>query len=154
MKVKIISKLETLPEYQTDGACCVDLYAAEPATWLSETVANGINVNTVIIKTGIRVEIPKGYRMDIYPRSGWGFNYNISLANGTGKIDSDYRGEILVKLIVVGSKGVLPEIKEGTRIAQMELNEVTKIEWQKVDEVENTERGEGGFGSTGTKKGQ
>ena len=150
MKVKIISKLETLPEYQTDGACCVDLHAAEPAKWLSQTIANGISFNTVVVKTGICVEIPKGYRMDIYPRSGWGFNYNIVLANGTGKIDSGFYKEILVKLMMIGSKGILPEIKEGTRIAQMELNKVTKIAWQRVAEITTETDRTDGFGSTGT----
>ena len=154
MKVKIVSEIEELPEYQTSGAACLDLAAKEDAIWLSETIANGVSVNTVIIKTGIKVEVPKGYRLDIYPRSGWGFKYNVQLANGTGKIDSDYRGEILVKLIMIGSSGVLPAIKKGTRVAQMELNKVTKIQWQEVEELENTERGEKGFGSTGTKKGQ
>ncbi len=154
VRVKIISELENLPEYQTDGACCVDLHASESAEWLAETIGNGLSVNSVIVKTGIRVEIPKGYRMDIYPRSGWGFKHNIQLANGTGKIDSDYVGEILVKLIAIGSAGVLPEVKVGTRIAQMELNKVTKIQWEEVDSIKNTERGGKGFGSTGTQKGQ
>ena len=150
MEVKIISSDNTLPRYQTDGACCVDLVAAKDAEWLSETISNGLSLNTVIIKTGIRVEIPRGYRFDIYPRSGWGCKYNIQLANGTGKIDSDYRSEILVKLIMIGSVAMLPVIKPGMRIAQMELNEVTKIEWERVSELNETERGGRGFGSTGT----
>ncbi len=151
MKVKIISELSKLPEYQTNGACCMDLMAKEDASWTAETISNGLSVNTVVIKTGIKVEIPEGYRLDIYPRSGWGFNYNIALSNGTGKVDSDFRGEILVKLISIGSVRILPDIKAETRIAQMELNKVTKIQWQKVDSISNTERGGKGLGSTGTK---
>ena len=150
MKVKIISELKELPEYQTSGAACLDLAAKEDAIWLSETIANGISVNTVIVKTGIRVEIPKGYRINIYPRSGWGFRYNIQLANGTGVIDSGYHDEILVKLIMIGSSGLLPAIKKGVRIAQMELNKVINIEWEMVDEITTKTDRTGGFGSTGT----
>ena len=149
MKVKIISELNELPEYQTNGACCMDLMAKEDASWTAETISNGLSVNSIVIKTGIKVEIPKGYRIDIYPRSGWGFRHNIQLANGTGKIDEGYHKEILVKLIAVGSLMVLPEIKKGMRIAQMELNEVTRIEWEKVDEITSETDRAGGFGSTG-----
>ncbi len=149
MKVKIISELSKLPEYQTNGACCMDLMAAADASWTAETIGNGLSVNSIVVKTGVKVEIPKGYRIDIYPRSGWGFRHNIQLANGTGKIDEGYHEEILVKLIAVGSFMVLPEIKKGIRIAQMELNEVTRIEWEEVDEITSETDRTGGFGSTG-----
>lgn len=151
MEVKIISELENLPKYQTKGAACVDLHASKDAEWTSETIGNGLSLNTVVINTGIRVEVPRGWRLDIYPRSGLGFKYNIQLANGTGKIDHGYIDEILVKLISVGSAGVLPEIKRGTRIAQMELNEVTEISWVLVDELNNDTDRNGGFGHTGNK---
>ena len=149
VKVKILSELEKLPEYQTEGASCVDLHAAEKAHWTVETIGNGLSVNTVVVRTGIKVKIPKGYRLDIYPRSGWGFKHNIQLANGTGKIDADFTGEILVKLISVGSAGVLPHIEVGSRIAQMELNKVTKIVWEKVEDITGKTDRVGGFGSTG-----
>ena len=165
MKVNIISTDKQLPKYATEGACCMDLVAVEDTVWEVEyftqkdwvCVVPGtprpikVAVNTATIRTGIKVEVPEGYRLDIYPRSGWGFKHNIQLANGTGKIDSDFRGEIKVKLISTARVGSLPTISAGERIAQMELNPVTKVEWKQVDELSDTERGEGGYGSTGTK---
>ncbi len=165
MKVKIVSKNSQLPKYKTSGACCMDLVAAEDTEWNTDyftredwdRVMSGTGctlspaLNTALITTGIKVEVPEGYRLDIYPRSGWGFKYNIQLANGTGKIDSDYRGEIQVKLIAIADVDSLPTILAGDRIAQMELNPVIKVEWEQVGELSVTERGRGGLGSTGTK---
>ena len=136
------------PQYMTKGAMCFDIESSEDSEWESVKFAD-VSVNTVIVKTGLFVEIPEGYGMNIYPRSGWGFKYNIQLANGTGKIDSDYRGEILVKLYNIGNKDELPKIEKGTRVAQGEIVEVKKANFKKADALNETSRGEGGFGSTG-----
>ena len=146
LKVKKISNQATIPEYQTKGAACFDIAAAKDIDWVQEAF-NDTFVYTATIPTGLAFEIPEGYRMDIYPRSGWGFKYNIQLANGTGKIDSDYRGELMVKLICFSNKP--QQIKVGTRIAQGEINPVYQAKFKEVEELSDTERGSNGFGSTG-----
>lgn len=153
---KINGQTENL-KYGSDGAACFDFPSNVEAHWMPVIAEHWVGTekySTVlayeaVIPTGYKFEIPKGYRMDIYPRSGWGFKYNIQLANGTGKIDSDYRGEVQVKLIAFSNKDDLPQITKGTRIAQAELNVVESVKFSYVDSLDETERGENGFGSTG-----
>ncbi len=146
--------------YGSEGAACFDLVSNENTIWekVIENPDDEYSVYgdellcfTATISTGYCFEVPEGFRMDIYPRSGWGFKYNIQLANGTGKIDSDYRGEIIVKLIAFSGLKDLPDITKGTRIAQAEINKVNTAEFKYVETLNETERGENGFGSTGTK---
>ena len=151
-QIKIKTKTNfTLPEYATLGAACFDIAASENVNWEIIEVDSEFGMAQAVVPTGLKFEIPEGYRMDIYPRSGWGFKYNIQLANGTGKIDSDYRGEVKVKLIAFGDVTNLPGITKGTRIAQGEINKVTQAIFKKTDNLSETERGQGGFGSTGEK---
>ena len=155
LKVQKINNQTHDLTYGSEGAACFDMVSNEKVMW---SPVYTISENTLIcyeaiISTGYKFEIPIGFRMDIYPRSGWGFKHNIQLANGTGKIDSDYRGEVKVKLIAFSDIHQLPRIEKGTRIAQAELNAVSLVNFKYVDDLTETERGEGGFGSTGTDSG-
>jgi dUTP pyrophosphatase len=100
-----------------------------------------------LVPTGLFVEIPQGYEAQIRGRSGLAINHGISLANGIGTIDSDYRGEIKVILINLGTEPF--HIKHGDRIAQMILTKYEKIDFQLVSELNDTDRGKNGFGHTG-----
>ncbi len=152
VKVKRINGQEADLKYSSEEAACFDLVSNDIAIWQPVyTGKMGYQVSyEAVISTGYIFEIPKGYRMDIYPRSGWGFKHNIQLANGTGKIDSDYRGEVKVKLIAFCKREYLPVIKKGDRIAQAEINPVYVADFEYVDsDLSETTRGTGGFGSTG-----
>lgn len=151
LKIKRINGQDNDLVYGSDGASCFDLVSNKDVEWSAHFIRGHIVCYEAIIPTGFKFEIPEGWRMDIYPRSGWGFKYNIQLANGTGKIDSDYRGEVQVKLIAFSGLENLPEIKKGERIAQAELNLVHKANFEYVQILSETIRGEDGFGSTGTK---
>jgi dUTP pyrophosphatase len=137
------------PEYMSAGAMCFDISADKDAVWEHKLIANDIYINTVVIDTGMFVEIPEGYGMNVFIRSGWAFKYNIQLVNGTGKIDADYRGEIKIKLIQIGEKDSLPDIKKGTRVAQGEIVKVLLYDFEINNQLSETERGTNGFGSTG-----
>lgn len=128
-----------LPRYETEGAVCVDLRAAEEVLLLPGERA--------LVSTGICVSIPKGYEAQIRPRSGLALKYGVSLANSPGTIDSDYRGE--VKVILINFGGDPFSVNIGDRIAQMLVSPVVRIKWEEMDELDSTERGAGGFGSTG-----
>lgn len=128
---------QLLPVYATKGAACCDLVSVEThIIWPGETVS---------VATGIKLEIPEGYEGVIRPRSGLYFRDGILAFGGT--IDADYRGEVKVALTNHGKAEKL--IEPGTRIAQLKVQEALQVEFVLVDELENTERGEGGFGSTG-----
>ena len=129
----------TVPAYQTHGAAGFDLCAAE-----NVLVPPG---ETAIVPTGWAVEIPEGYEIQIRPRSGVALKRPILIPNAPGTIDSDYRGEIGV---IVRNVGCFHEnIAKGDRIAQAVLARVSRAEIVEVDELTDTERGDGGFGSTG-----
>jgi len=100
-----------------------------------------------LIPTGVAIEIPPGYEAQIRPRSGLAIRHGITLLNTPGTIDADYRGEIKVIVINLGSEDFV--IKRGDRIAQMVICPVVKVELQEVEELSSTERSDGGFGSTG-----
>ena len=102
-----------------------------------------------LIPTGIRVAIPDGYEMQVRPRSGLALKKGITVLNTPGTVDGDYRGEVGVILINKSNAGFL--VKEGERIAQLVISPVVQAEWKQVKELPTTERGEGGFGSTGKK---
>lgn len=135
-----------LPSYETAGAAGADLRANFP----SETRQSGVTLEPGVrqlIPTGLSVEIPPGFEMQIRPRSGLALKEGIGLANAPGTIDSDYRGPVGVILINLG--GVPVHIAHGARIAQAVIAPVVHAEFQMVDELEETVRGVGGFGSTG-----
>lgn len=142
MKIKIINQSHyTLPEYKTHGAAGMDLVAN-----IDETIT--LNpLERKLIPTGLFVEIPYGYEAQIRPRSGWSLKHGITCLNSPGTIDSDYRGEIGVILANVSNEPF--SINSGDRIAQMVIAKHEIAEWVEVQELSDTHRGEGGFGSTG-----
>ena len=141
MIVKVVNNSDNaLPQYETGGSAGLDVRSAE----------NGLLKpgQFKLITTGLRVEIPYGYEMQVRPRSGLAKNYGITVLNSPGTIDADYRGEIGVILINHGQYDF--EIIAGDRIAQLVLCPVEKVQWLATDTLDtSTKRGEKGFGSTG-----
>ncbi len=152
MQVKIKKLIDSaiVPTYGTKGAACFDLYACEiPEVDISSGVAdNVINANKAIIRTGLQFEIPEGQVMLVFSRSGHGFKNDVRLANCTGIIDSDYRGEVMVKLSWDGAYNPLL-VYNGDRIAQAMLMPVEQVTFEVVEELTETDRGTSGLGSTG-----
>jgi len=142
LPVKIVNRSHhPLPRYETPGSAGMDLRA-----FLKEPVVLQPG-ERALIPTGLYIALPEGYEAQIRPRSGLAIKHGIGLLNAPGTIDADYRGEI--KIILVNHSGMPFEIKDGDRIAQMVVNKVEKVEWLPADRLDETERGEGGFGSTG-----
>ena len=141
--IKRLSKEVSLPKYETSGSSGMDLAANIDA---SIDLGPG---KSVIVPTGLAVAIPKGFEIQIRPRSGLAAKKNISVLNTPGTIDADYRGEIKVILINLGDQKFT--IEKGLRIAQMVVCPVVKAQLEEVNELNDTARGEDGFGSTGTK---
>lgn len=140
LKIQKLSTTAKLPVYGSKGAACFDIHAN-----IKDSVLVTVNTPT-IIHTGLAFEIPPGYVMLVFSRSGHGFKNDVRLSNGTGIIDSDYRGELLIKLAAdQGPFTVFP----GDRIAQAMLITVPHVVFEEVTELSSTERGSGGFGSTG-----
>ena len=141
--IKRLSKEVFLPKYETNGSSGMDLAA---------NISSIINIepgNTAIIPTGLALSIPKGFEVQIRPRSGLAAKQKISVLNTPGTIDADYRGEIKVILINLGQKSF--KVEKGLRIAQMVVCPVVQAQLKEVDDLDETERDKGGFGSTGTK---
>lgn len=141
VKVKKLHPDARLPVYGTDGAGCFDL-AALDSNYVAEE-------STARIRTGLSFEIPSGHVMLIFSRSGHGFKNDIRLANCVGVIDADYRGEVMVKLTSDGLNDLA--VNAGDRIAQAMVIPFPRVAFEEVEELSSTERGEGGFGSTGVK---
>ena len=142
MKVKIVNKSRhALPEYQTPLSAGLDIRAN-----LDESVTLR-PLERAMIPTGLFVELPEGYEMQIRPRSGLAAKHGITVLNSPGTIDADYRGEI--KVILVNLSNEPFTIEAGERIAQMVVARHEQIEWESVEVLGTTERGAGGFGSTG-----
>ena len=142
MKVKIVKDNDfDMPRYETSGSAGMDLRAK-----LDETVVLK-PFQRYIVPTGLYMEIPEGYEGQVRARSGLAIKHGISLVNGIGTIDSDYRGEIKVILINLGELEF--EIKNGDRIAQIIFSKVTQAKIEEVEIINVSERGEGGFGHTG-----
>ncbi len=147
MKVKIVNKsTNKLPEYATVGSAGMDLMANLPEFEIPLTL---MPMEQKIIPTGVYVELPEGTFGMITPRSGLAAKYSISITNSPGVIDETYRGEIKVILINLGDKPF--DVNHGDRIAQMLLMKYEIIDFEETDDLSKTERGEGGFGHTGTK---
>lgn len=145
MTIKVINKSKhDLPKYQTELSAGMDLYANidEPITLKS--------LERTLVKTGLFISLPKGYEAQIRPRSGLAFKNGISVLNTPGTIDADYRGEIGVILVNLSSQDFT--INDGDRIAQMVIAKHETAIWQEVENLDETERGEGGFGSSGVSK--
>ena len=142
MKIKVINESKhNLPKYATEGSAGMDLYAN-----LEEKVVLK-PLERKLIPTGLRIALPNGYEVQIRPRSGLALKHGISLANAVATIDADYRGLIGVILINLSNESF--EVNDGDRIAQMVIAKHEIAEWEEVDSLEDTERGEGGFGHTG-----
>jgi len=139
LKIKKLNQNAQIPAYQTKEAAGFDLHSIE------DTIINP--GERKLIGTGLAFEIERGYEVQIRPRSGLAFKHGITVLNSPGTIDSDYRGEIKVLLINLGSEPF--EIKCGERIAQAVVAPVIQAEIEEVENLSDTERGSGGFGSTG-----
>ena len=139
IRVKKLHELATIPAYQTDGSAGFDLSSVEDLVIKPKCRA--------IVATGLAFGIEHGYEVQVRARSGMAAKKGIGVLNGPGTIDSDYRGEIKVILINLGDEDF--EIKCGDRIAQAVIKEVIQAKFELVDELDDTARGEGGFGSTG-----
>ena len=144
MKVKVINRSgNALPEYSTALSAGVDLRADNEEPIVLEPLGRAM------VPTGLFVEIPAGYELQVRPRSGLAAKKGVTVLNSPGTIDADYRGEIKVILVNLGSEPFV--VERGERIAQMVLSAHSRIEWEAADELSSSGRGEGGFGSTGTK---
>ena len=141
--IKRLSDKVVLPKYETEGSSGLDL-----AAHMNESVEIKPG-STAIIPTGLAVSIPKNFEIQIRPRSGLAAKNQLSVLNTPGTIDADYRGELKVLLINLSAKSFL--VENGARIAQMVLCPVVKANLKEVKSLEDTKRGSGGFGSTGTK---
>lgn len=144
MKVKIVNKSgHSLPEYKTKASAGMDLRAN-----LEETVILS-PLERKLIPTGLYIELPEGYEAQIRPRSGLALNEGLGILNSPGTIDADYRGEL--GIIVVNLSNAVIRIEDGERICQMVINRVEQAEWIEVEQLNETSRGDGGFGHTGKK---
>lgn len=142
IKVEIINtSAHQLPEYQTVDAAGMDLRAS-----LTEEIELK-PLERILIPTGIRIALPKGYEAQIRPRSGLALKYGITVLNSPGTIDADYRGEIKILLVNLSNESFV--IADGERIAQMVISKHETIIWTSVNELSATARSEGGFGHTG-----
>ena len=145
MTIKVINKSKhNLPKYQTELSAGMDLYANidEPITLKP--------LERTLVKTGLFISLPKGYEAQIRPRSGLAFKNGITVLYTPGTIDADYRGEIGVILVNLSSQDFT--INDGDRIAQMVIAKHETAIWEEVENLDETNRGEGGFGSSGVSK--
>ncbi len=144
MKIKIVNHSQhALPEYGTKAAAGVDLRAN------IDTPISLKPLERTLVPTGLFMEIPEGYEAQVRPRSGLALKKGITVLNSPGTIDADYRGELKVILINLSNETFV--IENGERIAQMVIAAHEQAEWVEVKQLEESERGHGGFGSTGVK---
>jgi dUTP pyrophosphatase len=141
MTLEIVKDDESIPtpEYKTLDAAGMDLVANEEVFLPA--------MGRKLVGTGLRIAIPKGYEGQVRPRSGLSWNHGVTVLNAPGTIDSDYRGEL--KVMLVNLSHDVYNIKKGDRIAQLVIAPYVRVETSVVKELDKTERGEGGFGSTG-----
>ena len=144
MKVKIVNKSKyPAPQYATELSAGMDLKAN-----IDQPVILG-SMDRAMIPTGLFIELPAGYEAQVRPRSGLAAKHGITVTNAPGTIDADYRGEICVLLVNLGREPFI--INPGERIAQMVVARHERVDWVQVESLAESERGAGGFGSTGTK---
>lgn len=169
MKVKVINKSNNkLPQYETAGAAALDIridlgrvtpdnpikgFGNAEVIWSGEghtvPMIRLSPMSRALLPTGLFTAIPEGYQVSFRPRSGMAIKKGLQLANTPSTIDSDYRGEWMLPVINLGIEDIY--IEDGERICQALLEKVNKIEWEEVDSLSETERGNGGFNSTGSK---
>jgi dUTP pyrophosphatase len=141
-QVKVINQSSfDLPSYQTEGSAGMDLRANIEASVLLKPLERQL------IPTGLFIELPTGFEAQIRPRSGLAFKHGLTVLNSPGTVDSDYRGEIKVLLVNLSNEAF--EVNPGERIAQMVVSKHETIEWVNASNLAETERGAGGYGSTG-----
>lgn len=144
MKINIINKSKhLLPSYETIASAGMDLRASISAPITLEPMQR------TIVKTGLFIELPIGYEAQVRPRSGLAAKKGITVLNAPGTVDADYRGEIGVILVNLSNESFT--IENGERVAQLVISKHERAEWNEVDELSETSRGAGGFGSTGVK---
>ena len=144
MKIKVVNKSKhPLPHYATTQSAGMDLRAN-----LDEPIILK-PLDRTLVKTGIFMELPAGYEAQVRPRSGLAFKKGITVLNTPGTIDADYRGEVGVILVNLSNEDFV--VEDGERVAQMVIAKHEQPSWEKVEELIETERGSGGFGSTGVK---
>ena len=144
MKVKVVNKSKhSLPQYSTIASAGMDLRAN-----IDESISLK-PLERTIVKTGIFMELPVGFEAQVRPRSGLAFKKGITVLNSPGTVDADYRGEVGVILVNLSAEEFL--IEDGERIAQMVIAKHEQADWVEVETLDETERGAGGFGSTGVK---
>ncbi len=141
ISVKIMSKNGNIPAYETEGSAGMDIRVSLETDIILKPMER------VLVPTGLHIELTKGYEAQIRARSGLAIKNGISLVNGIGTIDSDYRGEIKIALINLGNEDFL--IRDGDRIAQMIIAKYEQVEWKVTDSIGETKRASGGFGHTG-----
>ncbi len=145
IKVRIINNSHhPLPQYSTPDSAGMDVRA-----YLPNGAITLRPLQRALIPTGLHIQLPQGYECQIRPRSGLALKHGITIVNAPGTIDADYRGEIGVILMNTGDSDFV--VNDGERICQMVIKQYTKVEWQSVDTLDDSSRGEGGFGHTGTK---
>jgi len=144
MQVKVVNKsIHPIPQYETEASAGMDLRA---------NIMEAVRLQPLeraIIKTGLFIELPLGYEAQVRPRSGLAAKKGITVLNAPGTIDADYRGEIGVILVNLSNTPFV--VENGERIAQLVIAKHERIQWEKVTMLSETQRGEGGFGSTGVK---
>ncbi len=144
IKIKVVNQSHhPLPEYATDFSAGLDLRANLNAPIVLKSLER------TLVPTGLFIELPESHEAQIRPRSGLAFNNGVTVLNSPGTIDADYRGEIKVLLVNLSNEDFI--VNDGERIAQMVISNHETIEWSAVESLEETKRGEGGFGHTGTK---
>ena len=142
LKVKIVNNSKNcLPDYSTEYSAGMDLRANIEKDVVMQPLER------ILVPTGLFIELPKGYEAQIRPRSGMAIKHGISVLNTPGTIDADYRGEIKVILVNMSNESYV--IKAGERICQMVISKHEKVSWDEVDMLNDSIRGEGGFGHTG-----
>ena len=140
VKIKKIKEDAIVPKYAHEGDAGVDLYSAEEYLLKAG--------ERVLVSTGIKIAVPMGFEAQVRPKSGLALKHGVSVCNTPGTVDSGYRGEVGVIAINHGNEDF--KIDKGKKIAQMVIKKVEAAEFEEVDELEESARGEGGFGSTGT----
>jgi len=141
VKVKKLNDKATLPKYETEHAAAMDVRACLDAPMILQPLERAM------IPTGLAFEIPEGHEMQVRARSGLSIKHGITMVNGIGTIDADYRGELNILVINLGQEAF--EIEPDMRIAQLLVTKYEKVSWQVTEELSETARGAGGFGSTG-----
>ena len=143
VKIKKLRPNAILPQYQSKHSAGMDLHACLDEAMVIKPM------DRVIVPTGLSVELPDGYEALIYARSGLAYRDGITMANGTGVIDADYRGEYGVLIVNLSNDDFV--IEPNARIAQLVISQYERVSWVETDDLSITERGTGGFGSTGIK---